>query len=401
MKFYDNLPFPVVASPINVWRISLFDYLYRNEIRPETIITTRLDDDDALAVDGIERIQNNLYRDGQHHVHSFVNGVTLTDRGLVADFAKLSNQFVTLEAPISNLVTISDVMHGQVKELDVNRKIKLIDGQGEPNFIWYRHTDSKSVMFRKRGGDHYTKVQDRFTVNWSAMEKIFDPCKEKWNDILRYAETTQPNTSSLQPDITIVSVIPRTKAYIDNFNSVLRTSLNECGNPPFVVVQGFGSINIGLELEKIRKTISTRYILFCHPDAKFSKDIFDPVEDLFNNQNAGILGLIGVVGWHRKKYIWSRTLNKPQSVYTLDGCFGIIDQEHDVHFDYETFNGRHMYLEDYCYQQRALGRGIYVLPSTFCGHGPHPKKAGWNTEFKRFKGALRKKWGQKYRIVTV
>jgi hypothetical protein len=95
---------------------------------------------------------------------------------------------------------------------------------------------------------------------------------------------------------------------------------------------------------KIIEKSKNRYILFTHEDIMFKNNILFQLENTINLvQRFGVMGLAGKN--NENKFIWSNT-NDIFKLITVDCCFFLIDKENNIYFD-ETFNGLHMYGEDY------------------------------------------------------
>jgi len=169
VSFYEQLPFKVVLFWHKNYNEAILSYIETNNLHPTTLVTTRIDDDDAFAIDSIERIQNNLRLDGNHHVHTFRKGLILANKTLIV-WLKRNNQFVTLESPMSDLRTVRDIKHGAISLLSTNRRIRGLPPFNASGYIWYRHRDAITPMFCNRHGKmHFKHAMRRFTLNWEQL----------------------------------------------------------------------------------------------------------------------------------------------------------------------------------------------------------------------------------------
>lgn len=120
---------------------------------------------------------------------------------------------------------------------------------------------------------------------------------------------------------------------------------------------------------------TTPYVILTHQDVSFSPNILEDIERTI--QTYPDFGAIGMVGVDKKgNYKWSKTPDIYE-VDTLDCCFIVINRDSPIRFNQEVFHEYHLYVEDYCGQQRNLGRKIYTIGmspgSTMDHHG-----ATWN-----------------------
>ena len=116
----------------------------------------------------------------------------------------------------------------------------------------------------------------------------------------------------------------------------------------------------------------------------------------------GFLGAMGVVGngsvWARKGQHITKT--------TCDPCLVIIDADSPVRFDDKTFDGFHLYVEDYCCQVGGVtlididgyeGSGRLTMDGCdwFIHHSHTLRQKGcaWG-DYSRYKQLLNKKWGK-------
>lgn len=151
----------------------------------------------------------------------------------------------------------------------------------------------------------------------------------------------------------------------------------------------------------ILENSKNRYVILTHQDISFSDTLLERIEYTINqNPNFGVLGLVGVD--NTKKYYWSSP-DEQFELQTLDCCFIVVDKEHNIFFDTETFDDFHLYVEDYCLQTKHItGKSPYTI---LIGKDPRKldylvhfsntiKKLGgqWG-EYKKYKSRLIEKWG--------
>lgn len=105
---------------------------------------------------------------------------------------------------------------------------------------------------------------------------------------------------------------------------------------------------------------TNKYILFVHEDVTFSPDFLEQINKVIATYPD--FGAIGAVGQgFNKEYIWSET-DKIKEVQVFDCCCILINKEHGIKFDSETFNEFHMYVDDYAMQVQSVGLKCYTIP---------------------------------------
>ena len=89
--------------------------------------------------------------------------------------------------------------------------------------------------------------------------------------------------------------------------------------------------NYNILIEKSK----TKYILFVHEDTTFSSDLLGRINTTIDLKPD--FGAIGIVGTTQDgKYHWGE-LDTIKEVQRLDGCCILINKEHNLKFDSETF----------------------------------------------------------------
>ena len=139
----------------------------------------------------------------------------------------------------------------------------------------------------------------------------------------------------------------------------------------------------------------TPYLILTHQDVIFPPNLLECIENtILVDPNFGAIGMVGVD--NKGAYRWS----KSPVIYeldTLDCCFIVINTASPIRFNQEVFNEYHLYVEDYCAQQKALGRKIYTIAvpvgSKMDHYGATFNKLGpaWG-RYRQFKAIFNKMW---------
>lgn len=154
-----------------------------------------------------------------------------------------------------------------------------------------------------------------------------------------------------------------TIGYIAHNNEVLKKCLmpsleNLKGEFDIVAVHSKDNLP-AVNYNKLVEMSATRYIILVHEDVTFSPDFLNKVNEVINKHPD--FGAIGIVGNYNHNYQWSE-VDKIHEVKTFDGCCVLINKEHGIKFDIETFNEFHLYVEDYCMQvTESLGLKCYTI----------------------------------------
>lgn len=116
------------------------------------VVTTRLDNDDALPRNFVERIRNHV-RPGQREVLNFTNGY-IWKEGTIYDMTHRSNAFASLSEPVDGLKTIFVAPHMQLGSIAPIQQIggdagwmQVIHGQNVSNRV--RGSRAKTYNIRK------------------------------------------------------------------------------------------------------------------------------------------------------------------------------------------------------------------------------------------------------------
>jgi hypothetical protein len=144
--------------------------------------------------------------------------------------------------------------------------------------------------------------------------------------------------------------------------------------------------------------------IFLHADVTFPADfasrMLAAVELL---RGRGVeWGALGAVGrsWEGE-YVWGNEIDEPTEVCTLDSCCIAIDTTDRMTFDQRTFDGYHCFVEDYCMQCHAAGRGVLVVPVPLGHAGATYAREGsqWG-RYPAYRKRLLKKWRRLYPGMT-
>lgn len=155
VRWSEGLPFPVhfahsaplpgkdssdlLAIKDDLWRLHL-----RRLIQPEAthVLTTRLDDDDIIAPDFVERLRGAVQESETPAAYNFPVGYVLNLQKSGSKARKWrfpQNQFASVISPVDPLVLVNDVKHGDIEMLC---PLRLVDEN--PAFVWTRHRHTKS-----------------------------------------------------------------------------------------------------------------------------------------------------------------------------------------------------------------------------------------------------------------
>lgn len=131
-----------------------------------------------------------------------------------------------------------------------------------------------------------------------------------------------------------------------------------------------------------------KYVLLIHEDTTFSPDFLEKI-----NQTIGIFpkfGAIGPVGQgFEKEYIWSEDATIKE-VEVFDCCCILINKEHGLKFDAQTFNEYHMYVDDYAMQVQDKGLKCHTIPTHASEAGKDDQYSDEGSYFKHHSQTVRK-----------
>jgi hypothetical protein len=132
--------------------------------REDTVLMTRLDDDDGLAVDAIARYQAAARRVTKRTILMLPSGVRIW-RGLYADVRHLRNAMHTLVTPPGDGGCVYDYGHAKCERA---APIVMVDQRW--GWLWVRHRDTISGH-RKAERPISSAVRAAFPVDWKALVK--------------------------------------------------------------------------------------------------------------------------------------------------------------------------------------------------------------------------------------
>lgn len=139
-----------------------------------------------------------------------------------------------------------------------------------------------------------------------------------------------------------------------------------------------------------------RQLWFVHPDVAFSPDVFAGEAFLEENRQVAAFGLAGVSA--KGDYVFADKIVEPTEVETLDGCFLAVRKDVGLSFDDATFDGLHLYAEDYCCQARDRGLCSVVFPARSFLHKSltmSQRGAMWG-DYGTYYARLQRKWEGKF-----
>lgn len=129
------------------------------------ILTTRLDDDDALAIDALARIR--AAAEGSPGQHAWVMPCGYRwHRSRVCPMTHTSNMFASLDSPRGPLRVVVEAKHNSIDE---HWPVRFVDRV--PGWLWVRHADARSGS-RRAEGPLTPGVAARFDVDWSYLAGV-------------------------------------------------------------------------------------------------------------------------------------------------------------------------------------------------------------------------------------
>ena len=149
-----------VDRPGAIWRRAI-----RCDTADERIVTTRLDDDDALAIDAIARIRASLPEEPAGRSACIMPAGYRWHANRVQPMTHMLNMFSSLDSP-GELSTIMDVRHGGIRRFC---PVSYLDRS--PGWLWVRHADTRSGS-RHAGRTPSPTVMGRFDVDWAYLEGV-------------------------------------------------------------------------------------------------------------------------------------------------------------------------------------------------------------------------------------
>ncbi len=205
--------------------------------------------------------------------------------------------------------------------------------------------------------------------------------RAEWLNLISPADflATEFPGARLWDDLVIATVGTDT----EDFSKYLLESVRVLGNYPVIWRWGTGATCLAREYNKVLRSTAQRFVLFVHPDVEFTPDFLIYADFAFQDPRVGAIGFYGcgMDGLHWRggpPKCWNSPSDIPDYVHfiaglkhpvaSLDSCCLLVDRSQGVFFDEQLFDGLHLHVEDYCFQQRAQGRSIMVVKTGFCDH---------------------------------
>jgi len=130
------------------------------------IVTTRLDDDDALSVDALRRIRARVVASEPTEPTAWVLPAGYKcHRGRVQSMTHLANMFCTLDSP-GDLHVVMEAKHGSIRRSFPTRYL-----DRAPGWLWVRHADTRSGA-RSASRTLRPEVSGLFDVDWAWLRGV-------------------------------------------------------------------------------------------------------------------------------------------------------------------------------------------------------------------------------------
>jgi beta-1,4-mannosyl-glycoprotein beta-1,4-N-acetylglucosaminyltransferase len=142
-----------------------------------------------------------------------------------------------------------------------------------------------------------------------------------------------------------------------SFNKYLSPSLKNLNGNDIDVIPKLSSNPPAKNYNEIIRDSKTKWVILCHEDMAFSSDILDVIRKAIkDNPNVDFFGYVGA---DKNGTIKADTLTYKR-IETTDSCFIVLKSDiKGVYFDEKTFDGLHLYVEDFCTQ--LGGNGMTIL----------------------------------------
>jgi hypothetical protein len=127
------------------------------------VLTTRIDDDDAFAVDAFRRLHQAIPK--RRTVLMFPNGHRV-NAGMVEPVTHRRNAWASLYAPAGDRIHVRHKAHGLLSML---APVRFVDAK--PAWLWVRHGDAETG-FRRADRPITYDVRRRYDVDWSFVEGL-------------------------------------------------------------------------------------------------------------------------------------------------------------------------------------------------------------------------------------
>jgi hypothetical protein len=113
------------------------------------------------------------------------------------------------------------------------------------------------------------------------------------------------------------------------------------------------------------------WIILTHEDVTFTPNLLECVESTISQlkssgEKIACLGMVGIEFGEGESVKWSED-NNIYRLQTCDCCFIIVKKSNKTRFDPKTFDGLHLYVEDYCTTALDEGDVFTILMNGFEG----------------------------------
>lgn len=234
----------------------------------------------------------------------------------------------------------------------------------------------------------------------------FEKNRQEWLNLISIAEFLEREVAGekIWDSLAVATV----SIDSEDLANILLPSVMDAGNFSIIVKQGLPNTCLAKEYNEIIRSTKYKYLLFCHQDFEFTRDFFIFANYIAKTRQYGAIGMYGF-GFDSKFYAGGppKPMGETPSyqkiidgvcmeVSSLDSCCILINKEHEVFFDDETFDGLHLHVEDYCFQQRAQNKKILLSRVFTCKHhgtttNKKQKGCAWGN-YKHFADKIRAKW---------
>ncbi len=191
------------------------------------------------------------------------------------------------------------------------------------------------------------------------------------------------------------------------YNKFLEKSLSETNQKiNALIIDNLNNIitnNIASIYNSILRTVGSDIKVFLHPDTSFERDFFKNILECIQtfDDKSVKWGALGIVGRSFDgDYIWGHEIDHPVKVCCLDSCSLITRSSFNMVFDQVTFNGFHLFIEDYCLQCQMNTFEVYVIPVKAYHASATMRTMGsqWG-EYRKYRKKLDKKWRKRFETI--
>lgn len=115
----------------------------------------------------------------------------------------------------------------------------------------------------------------------------------------------------------------------------------------------------GNNYNRMLEMSKNKYVLFVHEDTTFSPDFIEKINEAISIRPD--FGVMGTVGNYENNIEWAKD-GMMMEVKTVDCCCLLVNKEHNIKFDSDTFDEYHCYVDDVCLQTVNKGFKNYTIP---------------------------------------